>query len=845
MMKKRKIIVLFIGLLVCACCFAAISPFGASASDADNAAYPYYERIGSTENTTLLPDFLLRKSAREQARALMRQAYVSMIDGGFDMGVLWTDQAEGCIRDWSGFGVQEFRGGDHTANKWGRVHGYLVIGAVGENAAAGAVVNEIMLYWTDNTSMLGYPMSNRFRIEGDGAWYQNFQKGYVCERSGRVSFVSGKRIDAQGNVSDRTVVVTETGALNLGEDLPYWADGYESEIEQAFKDAYARTVSTGYRLGGATGEVELWKPENNVLSQTFEGGDNTGNPYGWGAQGRLMLNQGGGKAFALLDSQLTRWASEGGLGTVGYPLSDRYTYGDRDYQAFSNAYMIIEPLLEYSEVVMIAAGQLSLKDRYESALSDGLSNVSMQIFSVYRHYNNTIGNFGVPRDFVRKDGNVYYQAFYTADHGDTDGYIAQKGVYGCAYTVTGTAAAAVKEKGFSVTGAPISAVYSQSGKTYQRFENGYVDFASQTFVGDTTRTETLSPQIGLADTVTAGYTADGLHKDFVAAAEELASRGYTLGDPQPLRIINGHATQYFADASTTDGRIALVQEKPDRAVYAIYGPMLTAFELGGGLFGETEFATGAVFAYGRKVYQNFDGCFAVCNDKGAIQIVSGYTVSPQGEYLDPVFAVPTEDAVPDYVGTYGDINRIPVAYRDRQEEVRAQFRKEYARLMQIGFFPGNPDGELVHQWAPGSQTWLNQTFRNGDSMAEAFGNANAMKIFMMDLDTGACSIIDSMLTAWIAYGSLNGPGYPLENEIYYDGNLYQNFYGGYIVCPSGDADAAVFHVGERFTVPAETESEGMPAWGVVLLSVGCTLVFCGAVCAAAIIIFKKRKAGGV
>ena len=246
------------------------------------------------------------------------------------------------------------------------------------------------------------------------------------------------------------------------------------------------------------------------------------------------------------------------------------------------------------------------------------------------------------------------------------------------------------------------------------------------------------------------------------------------------------------------------------------------------------------FCFGGRIYQNFRTGYATVDSANTVSFTDGQNVSADGVYTDVATGAEI-NPVPEDVGKFGDISRIPIELRDKQDEVRAAFAAEYARLMKEGFFPGNVDNELVHQWAPQTgYTWINQTFKDGDSTAAAFDNNSAMKIFLTDLNKGAFSVYSEMMTAWVKLGSINTVGYPEGNQFAYNGDLYQNFTGGYIRCPNGSATSAEFVMDEQFEIPqGEAKKSGCGSAAGVATSALWILPLTAAL--AALIVVRARK----
>lgn len=83
-------------------------------------------------------------------------------------------------------------------------------------------------------SKLGRPISDAYEV--DGVWYQNFERGYVRAAEGKTAeFVSGRRVDSDGRVTDITSSASDRTSSSDRTDLV--TDGSIPSPSQQISDA--------------------------------------------------------------------------------------------------------------------------------------------------------------------------------------------------------------------------------------------------------------------------------------------------------------------------------------------------------------------------------------------------------------------------------------------------------------------------------------------------------------------------------------------------------------------------------------------------------------------------------
>ncbi len=814
-MKRKYTLIALVAVALFACVAIALSsPATAFAAESkfDEAVY---RNVGVVKDSNKIPAFLkASEEAPAKAEERMKLAYKEMTEAGFDMGAICTDEAGGGIREWQNFAVQEFRGGDQKANLWGREHGYIICGTVADGIGAGCIVNNMMLRWTENTGTWGYPIGNQFTLGTGSKIYQNFINGYATLSGNTATFKESKFLNKETGKEEATPVAAVEVGRTSGE-MPAWAEGKSEQIKKAFADAVEKIENTdavkegGFDMGAAFDTATLWMPENLAVTQPFTGGDHSGNPYGWRTQGRLMLSDADAAAFPLLGANLTRWAALNGFRGVGYPLSYPFKMGDSEYQIFSKAYFVTDEL-GYIENVRLYAGVMNFADKSSVPAEAGAALAQSNFMEVYKNHNNTGANFGIPDDYMKFASGAFTQSF-TAPNGTTN-YLVQKSGDAPCVKVTGAAAKTFGELGIGVTGTPRANAFTVGEGVYQNFAKGYVKPDGSWVAGKNISPDGNEVKAGAfvphADTGVLGEGvtsySSSVKDEFITKVLELNELGTYCYEPAgKVREEEGCAVQEFVNtASASKGRMALVKTSRSSPVYVISDVFYNLYEQMNGFRGVMPPPAGDRFFFGGRIYQNFKTGYATVDSSNTVSLVFGQNVSADGVYTD-VGTGAEISPVPDDVGKFGDINRIPINMRNSEEQIRAAFVAEYARLMKEGFYPGETDNELVHQWAPQpSYSWINQTFKNGDSTAEAFGNNSAMKMFMTDIEKGAFSVYSEMLAAWMKLGNLNSVGYPEGNQFVYNGDLYQNFTNGYVRCPNGMSTSAEFVMGETFEIPA-------------------------------------------
>lgn len=273
----------------------------------------------------------------------------------FDFGSPWQD-----VKSWDGFVMfQPFNGGDNNGNLWwwGMSEG-VFIGAgfiMYPNGApqAYSLINEMSEAWGNkgHWNVVGYPIGNQFEL--GGKIYQNFSKGYMeCTPgdSGTAEF------HADGYKTSVGVgVFTDVPA-----EIAEWAVGNESEISDMISDEFDAQATEGFDFGEPWQVIKSW--DGQVMYQPFNGGSNTGNLWGWGTVGGvvvgagfIMYSDGADQAYSLINEMSEAWGAKGHWNNVGYPIGNQFEHEGMIYQNFSKGYIVCEP--GDSETAVLHAGE--------------------------------------------------------------------------------------------------------------------------------------------------------------------------------------------------------------------------------------------------------------------------------------------------------------------------------------------------------------------------------------------------------------------------------------------------------------------------------------------------------
>lgn len=312
------------------------------------------------------------KGSEELITKEFNRAYERIKNSGFDIGY-----EAGPVELWDGVIKQEFRGGDHNVNKWGRIHGVIAMGNVRPKRAF-AVVNEIfsVIVGDDsnaNFTVTGGPISERFElVEGEKTYIvQNFQNGYIKIEKGTYYekvdgqdasslgyYVANKYLQQDGTETDipELVIISNIGELDSPENLPEWAKTMDPEVIKAeFIRVYKEMLDMGFDLGDTNGEpARRWgdgtgsggEAETLWLRQEFVGGDH--HAYLWNRVHGYIFMGPDGKAYPVFNEILLEW--HGGWADKGGPTSMPYyvtvTLEDGTevtdiYQNFEYAYIVV------------------------------------------------------------------------------------------------------------------------------------------------------------------------------------------------------------------------------------------------------------------------------------------------------------------------------------------------------------------------------------------------------------------------------------------------------------------------------------------------------------------------
>lgn len=127
----------------------------------------------------------------------------------------------------------------------------------------------------------------------------------------------------------------------LADKMPSWAAGQEASYADMVKAEYEAQKTAGFNLGNPEDAIQGWN--DVVVRQLFKGGDNKGNPWGWGATGYvgfIMVAKDAKQAYTLKNEMLDAWSALGHFDNVGYPTSNQFEEGGKIYQNFSKGYIV-------------------------------------------------------------------------------------------------------------------------------------------------------------------------------------------------------------------------------------------------------------------------------------------------------------------------------------------------------------------------------------------------------------------------------------------------------------------------------------------------------------------------
>lgn len=127
----------------------------------------------------------------------------------------------------------------------------------------------------------------------------------------------------------------------LADKMPSWAAGQEANIADMVKAEYEAQKAAGFNLGNPEDAIQGWN--DVVVRQFFKGGDNKGNPWGWGATGYvgfIMAAKDAKRAYTLKNEMLDAWSALGHFDNVGYPISNQFEEDGKLYQNFSKGYIV-------------------------------------------------------------------------------------------------------------------------------------------------------------------------------------------------------------------------------------------------------------------------------------------------------------------------------------------------------------------------------------------------------------------------------------------------------------------------------------------------------------------------
>ncbi len=129
----------------------------------------------------------------------------------------------------------------------------------------------------------------------------------------------------------------------IPDKMPSWAAGQEAKIAEMVIAEYEAQKAAGFNLGNPEDAIQSW---NDVVArQLFKGGDNKGNPWGWGATGYvgfIMVSKDAKQAYTLKNEMLDAWAALGHFDSVGAPTSNQFEENGKIYQNFSKGYIVCD-----------------------------------------------------------------------------------------------------------------------------------------------------------------------------------------------------------------------------------------------------------------------------------------------------------------------------------------------------------------------------------------------------------------------------------------------------------------------------------------------------------------------
>lgn len=159
-----------------------------------------------------------------------------------------------------------------------------------------------------------------------------------------------------------------------------------------------------------------------------------------------------------------------------------------------------------------------------------------------------------------------------------------------------------------------------------------------------------------------------------------------------------------------------------------------------------------------------------------------------------------------------DAAKFPSQYKGQEAVVSAAIVEEYKAQLEMGFNPGKPDSELLHEWSDGSRGHeMSQNFQGGDSNSLSWGKNKITVIMVEKPGEKAYTIKNDMVTAYANFGSIITVGPPRGNE-FKDGNdTYQNFKWGYIKLTDGKYFKAKFYEGKQYQPTGQSSTSSASA----------------------------------
>ncbi len=254
----------------------------------------------------------------------IRDAFIAEYDrqvaSGFDMGLVYD-----AIQEWNQVVARQmFTGGDQSGSPWGWAQtGFIMLSAPA--ARAFTLKDAYLNAWSYNNHFdsVGFPVSNSFQYKDSG--YQVFSKSTIK--------ITGDEIEVLEHFPGRgDATYPETGDWNTE----------KAATLAAFRAEYDRLQKEGYNPGYPHDSVKLWDG-TQVMAQTFVGGDNTADPFGWDLKLCYIIKGSPAQpAVVVKGDMLVAWmnASVGNAFTVaGVPLEPERTISGNLYQQFANGYI--------------------------------------------------------------------------------------------------------------------------------------------------------------------------------------------------------------------------------------------------------------------------------------------------------------------------------------------------------------------------------------------------------------------------------------------------------------------------------------------------------------------------